>query len=248
MKSWYKNPFLRGAVSAVSLLGVMLIAIPGTSPASASANTSASLSVPPIPAAGSSISTWQSWASAQREAMESASPLSMVAPTPGCTIISGVVEPVVSTGAGGIPAGIVTDALTLNGSCAASATSSPTTGGVSPLISSYCPNMNGCNYASATYGYVAVGTATVNGDSTWMGAAYTYTGSGSFTAHAELGTVSSGCSVGSLVANSNSQTLSTNQYVEVLWGPRNFSTTWSGTGWHYNGSSYDDLGTVCGMW
>ena len=181
--------------------------------------------------------------------MQSTSPLSLVTPTPGCTNTSGSLEPVVSTGAGGIPAGIVTDALVLVGSCTTRATNSQATGEISPAISSYCPNMDGCNYGSATNGVVAVGTATVNGNVNYMAAAYTYTASGSgYTAHTELGTVSSGCATGSLVASSSSASLSTGQYVELLWGPRNGSNTWSSTGWHYTGSGYQDLGTVCGMW
>ena len=249
MKSWYKNLFLRGVASAISLLGLTLIAIPETSPASASTGTSISLSVPPVPAAGSSMATWQSWASAQQKAMESVDPLAIATSTPGCTTISATLEPVVSTGSAGIPAGIVTDAVVLVGSCTANSTRSPSIGGIIPLISSYCPGMNGCNYSSATNGYVAVGTYTYGGNSAYMAAAYTYTASGSgYSAHSELGTVSSGCATGSLVANSSSVSLSTGQYVEVIWGPRTGSSTWSGTGWHYNGSSYVDLGTVCGMW
>lgn len=205
--------------------------------------------VPAMPAANAPLSDWQTWASLQRQAIESANPSSLVHNSAGCATTVVTVLPVVSTGAGGIPAGIVTDALSVVGTCGSGTSGSAATGGVSPAISQYCPNMDGCNYAGATNGEVAVGTATVNGNVNYMAAAYTYTASGSgYTAHSELGTVASGCSTGSLVANSTSASLSTNQYVEVLWGPRNGSATWTSTGWHYNGSSYQDLGTVCGMW
>lgn len=108
--------------------------------------------------------------------------------------------------------------------------------------------MNQANYSSATNGYVCVGTSTYNGNSNFMAAAYTYTGTGTFTAHSELATVSSPCPPGNAIANSSSYNLSQYQAAVVQWGPRNYSATWSGTGWHYNGGGYTDLGSVCGTW
>lgn len=247
MKSWYKYKIARGGMLGVAVLGLSLIAIPGVSTAVASASTSSTLSVPSVPAAGSSMATWQSWASAQQKAMQSVSPLAAEAPTPGCTTTSGTVEPVVSSGADGIPAGIVTDAVVFVGTCA-SRSSGTATAGIVPLISTYCPGMDQCNDGSVTNGYEGVGTYTYAGNPSYMASAYTYTGSGTYSAHSELGTVSSGCSSGSTVANSSNSTLSTNGWVEVVWGPRTGSNTWSGTGWHYNGSGYVNLGSVCGMW
>lgn len=256
MKTYLKYPMVRNVVTALMLFVGASLTVPSISEAAPSlpSRNSAPLSIPAEPAAGSSTAQWQSWASAQQEAMQSVDPSSLLTDSSGCTNTSANLIPVVSAGADGIPVGIVTDALELTGTCSvnsmsnAATTNSPTSSGITPLISSYCPNMNNCNYGSATNGYVAVGTTTVGGNSSYMAAAYTYTGSGSFTAHAELGTVSSGCSAGTAVANSNSETLTTNTYVEIVWGPRNYSANWSGTGWHYNGSSYVDLGSVCGTW
>ena len=247
MKSWYKNKIARSGVLGVAVLGLSMIAIPGVSTAAASASTSSTLSVPALPAAGSSMATWQSWASAQQKAMQSMSPLAAEAPTPGCTTTSGTVVPVVSTGAAGIPAGIVTDAVVFVGNCTSS-TSNTAAAGISPLVSTYCPGMTNCNYGGVTNGYEGVGTYTYAGNPAYMASAYTYTSSGTYSAHSELGVASSGCSSGTTVANSTEQTLGTGGYVEVVWGPRTVSNTWSGTGWHYNGSGYVNLGSVCGTW
>ena len=59
MKSWYKNKIARSGVLGVAVLGLSMIAIPGVSTAAASASTSSTLSVPALPAAGSSMATWQ---------------------------------------------------------------------------------------------------------------------------------------------------------------------------------------------
>ena len=241
-----RHPFV--IASAVAMLAVFS-SLPTFESAGAASSQTGPIVVPAMPAAGAPLSDWQAWASLQRQSIESVNPSTLVRGSTGCAVTAVTVLPTVSTGAGGIPAGIVTDALSVVGSCGTGTPGSSPASGVSPAISQYCPNMDGCNYGGATNGEVAVGTATVNGNSNYMAAAYTYTASGSgYTAHSELGTVASGCSTGSLVANSSSASLSTNQYVEVLWGPRNVSATWSSTGWHYNGSGYQDLGTVCGMW
>jgi hypothetical protein len=230
--------------AAIMMMGFVFL--PQTGIASASTSLTTTVSVPALPVAGSSLATWQSWASAQQAALQSVTPQSLVAPSAGCTNSSVMLVPVVSTGTAGIPAGIVTDAIQIVGSCGGAAGAPLGGNGIRPLLSSYCPNMTNCTYQSATNGEVAVGTGTVGGNANYMGAAYTYTSSGSgYTSHAELGTVSSGCSVGTLVANSSDSSLSNNQYVEILWGPRSGSNTWSGTGWHYNGSGYTNLGTVC---
>ena len=234
--------------SAIAVLAVFS-ALPTLGSAGAAPTQTGPVTMPAMPAASAPLSDWQVWASLQRQAIESVNPSTLVHDSSGCSVTAVSVLPTVSTGAGGIPAGIVTDALSVVGTCGAGTPGSAPSNGVSPAISQYCPNMDGCNYGGATNGEVAVGTATVNGNSNYMAAAYTYTASGSgYSAHSELGTVASGCSTGSLVANSSSASLATNQYVEVLWGPRNASATWSSTGWHYNGSGYQDLGTVCGMW
>ncbi len=157
MKSWYKNKIARSGVLGVAALGLSLIAIPGVSTPVASASTSSTLPVLALPAAGSSMATWQTWASAELKAMQSISPLAAEAPTPGCTTTSGTVEPVVSTGATGIPAGIVTDAAVFVGNCTSS-TSNTAAAGISPLVSTYCPGMTNCNYGGVTNGYEGVGT------------------------------------------------------------------------------------------
>lgn len=241
MKMWHKTMWPKAAALA-SLLALSIVFVPQVDVASASM-------VPSMPVAGASIATWQSWASAQQTALQSVTPQSLVTPSAGCTNTSVSLLPVVSTGAAGIPEGIVTDAVEVIGSCGNASASSPTEAGVQPLLSSYCPNMTNCEYAAATNGEVAVGTATVDDNVNYMAVAYTYTASGSgYTAHTELGTVSSGCSVGTEVADSSDASLSTDEYVELFWGPRDASNTWSGTGWHYNGSGYSNLGTVCAMY
>lgn len=72
----------------------------------------------PMPAANASHDTWVAWAARQREAMRILNLMSTLTPTPGCKINSAVLTPVVNTGAGGIPKGLITSAITVTGSCA----------------------------------------------------------------------------------------------------------------------------------
>jgi hypothetical protein len=196
------------------------------------------------------MSTWESWAAAQRTAMAETN-WGLFAKSHSCTLVTFNLDEVVSNGINmtDIPAGIVVDAVSLIGRCGGSAPPTGTTG-ASPDISSYCPNMTYCNYGSIKDGVAAVGTATVNGTPNFMAAAYTYTNSSGHTfGHAELGKGST-CSVGTLVANESPEvTLYTGQYGEVIWGPRNFSNVWSSTWWQDTGGGhYTKFGTVCGYY
>ena len=162
MKMMQKKASLRAFVGVMAVFAASSTVVTGV----ASAGTQhASGVIQAMPAIGAPLADWQSWATSQRESLASTNPASLVTPSSGCSISSETIEPVVSTGAAGIPAGIVTDEVVVVGSCSASSV------GASPLISSYCPNMTSCNYASAINGEVAVGEATVNGNPTWMSAA-----------------------------------------------------------------------------
>jgi len=105
------------------------------------------------------------------------------------------------------------------------------------------------NYGGIRSGEACVGTAKVNGNSNYMAAAYTYTATGSTYGHVELGRTSS-CASGTTVANESPEvTLSTNQWGEIIWGPKSGSATWSSTWWQDNGGgNYTDFGSVCGYY
>jgi hypothetical protein len=188
--------------------------------------------------------------------MQSTNPLSAVATDPGCTNTSASLANVVSTGADGIPAGIVTDAVVVTGTCAGSSDSASITAGASisagskPLSWTYCPGMTSCTYTSATDGYIALGTYTYEGSDNYMAGAYFYNGSGTETVYARLGTVLTGCTTGSLVADSGIYNIENGEYVEVIWGPNSGSATWNSSAWgNSNGSStYGKLGIVCGLY
>jgi len=107
--------------------------------------------------------------------------------------------------------------------------------------------MDACSYASATSGQIAVGRATINGNGGYIAGAFTNTGSSSIPVHIELGSVNSGCAVGTLLANSQVVQVSPGAFVEVFWGPRSVSSTWTGTAWRSNNPGYTDLGTACFM-
>ena len=83
----------------------------------AAASTGSAIQAPPVPAAGSTIATWQSWASALDAQLQSQDPSTLVPVQSGCTQSSVSLTPVVSSGLGGIPKGIVTEAITVTGSC-----------------------------------------------------------------------------------------------------------------------------------
>lgn len=114
----------------------------------------------PAPSISSPITLWQSWANAQRSFATSFDWSEWVQAN-GCSATSIQVIPVVAHGNTGIPEGIVTDAVSLSGSCAH--TGLPTSSrdvvpsGFGPDIAN-CPNMYNCTSKSVTTGIVAVGT------------------------------------------------------------------------------------------
>ena len=243
-RSWRVIPLL--AIST-SLVSTGLVANASTllvTPTTVTTSTTTS-PVSGVPSNTASMAMWQSWAASQQAQMQSITP-SQVAATSGCSISSVTASPVVSSGFE-YPAGITTDALTIVGQC------SPSTGGslsASPAISSYCPGMDDCNFASATNGQVAIGTTTVAGNANFMEAAFTNTSTSSISVHSQLGTVGvSPCSsTASVVANSSQTTLSPGMFVAVTWGPRTTSTTWKATGWKLVSGAFQDLGSVCGQY
>jgi hypothetical protein len=226
-----------GALTVALTLAWML------SPASALAGARA----PATPGPGASMATWQRWAAAERLAVRGTNWAAVVRGD-GCALEHVVIRPVTHSEAAGIPRGVVADAVVVTATCgqAQKAAHRPDV----PAISSYCVGMTNCTTKSITDGVAAVGTVTVDGNPNYMGAEYTYTkSSGSTTGHVELGndSLGSGCGVGTKVANGKSTKLTHDHGELVVWGPRNFSATWSGTWWQHNSNgSYTRFGTVCG--
>lgn len=222
---------------------------------SGAGDAASSVPLPPLP--GAPVSSWETWAAQQRSAMQQTN-WAQVLQSSDCTINSISIDPVVSSGAVAVPAGIVTDAVSLALSCTPQtsggnsaqvpAAISGTSTSVSPASSTYCPYMLNYTYGGIWGGVACVGPVAING-TTYMGAVYTYTASGSTYGHTMLGAISSGtCRPGGLVANSQPETTLTAGHVAmVIWGPKTVCTTWTSTWWQDNGGgNYTDFGSVCG--
>lgn len=106
------------------------------------------------------------------------------------------------------------------------------------------------NYGAIRSGVACVGTATVGGNPNFMGAAYTYTASSGLTyGHAELGSTGGSCVPGITIANETPDVkLFTNQFGEILWGPRRSSADWTSTWQYKTGGGHTAFGTVCGYY
>ena len=168
-----------------------------------------------------------------------------VASTPGCSVASAEVVPIAVTPLG-IPKGIQLDSATIVGHCGGTNSQhSSTTLVATPLVVAICPNLTSYTGAPITNGYESVGTATINGNSDWVGAVYTYQGTISATGHEELGQIGSGCAPGNLVSNGSTTTLIPGDYQEVYY-LRSSSAIWTATWWE-GSSSYTNWGTVCGF-
>ena len=212
------------------------------------ASPQATVPTPPLP--GSSMTVWKAWAAQQRSAFQKTNWARAFASS-GCTSAAITVSPVVSQGAGGVPKGIVTDAVSIPFRCSGSTSPGSTNKTAEPSTSeqssNYCPAMGSYTLGAVYDGYGCVGTYGTND----MAAAYTYTfSSGSTYGHVELGQVSGSCSPGTLVANfSPEETLGPGYGQEVIWGPMSVSADWSSTWWQDNGGgSYSDFGSVCGFY
>ena len=244
---------MKWLAAAAALLGV--VAPVALFPTSATAAPASAATIPPPPPPGASTSTWQQWASEQRAGIENTD-WSAALRQRGCSISAVTIVPTTSTGRTPIPPGITTDSASLTGTCISSAASTTSPNAApdttaNPATAAYCPYMTYDNYRAITDGVACVGTATVNGNPNYMAAAYTYMSDGSNTGHTELGddTGGSGCSTGSYIADASESTLTYGQYNEVVWGPRDFSATWTSTWWWDsnppNGPWYS-YGAVCG--
>lgn len=87
-------------------------------PGLASASAGSNVEIPAMPSNGASMLQWQNWATQWDSQLQAADPSSLLSPQTGCTNSSIALSPVVSTGLGGIPKGIVTEAITVTGTCA----------------------------------------------------------------------------------------------------------------------------------
>jgi hypothetical protein len=231
---------------ALPLLSLAVFAVPGLSGAASASIMKPYAANGVMPTKGASLNSWQAWANIQSATLGSPNAAATVPLAPGCTELSSSLISVVSHGAEGIPAGVQTEALQIVGSCTTAPSPSTLGGGTTAHISAFCPAMTSCVEASASSGYVAVGSTTVAGVTSFLAASYYYTGPfDDFSAHAELGVSDSTCDPGTTVANSDSVLLATDNFVEVIWGPHSSPNYFSGTGWHHTDSGYVDEGTVC---
>jgi hypothetical protein len=239
-----------GRHAVVALSGLVLIMgsliVSGTSVGASNTVSSGSpaQTIPNPPAPGATTNAWDSWAAQQRQAMQSTD-WSEVLSTSECQVIQAAIDPITSTGLDGIPAGVVTDAVSGVSSCGANSAA-----GVIPLTSTDCPVQNDYNDGDITGGVACIGTATVGGNVNYMGASYYRTASSSTFGHTQLGVPTSGCnSSGALADQSPEVTLDQYDAGFVVWGPRDGSDTWSSTWWQDNGGgNYTDFGSVCGMY
>ena len=243
----------------VSCVGGMVLTLTGVVSLTGSASAQGSSvsmaspvsTVPTPPSPGSSMATWEAWATQQRSVFQQTNWTRTFALS-GCTSGSITVNPVTSEGAAGVPKGIVTDAVSILFRCSSS--TSPSSGlnktvqpGTSMQSSDYCPAMGSYTLGAVYDGYGCVGTYGSND----MAAAYTYTlSSGSTYGHVELGQVSGSCGPGTLVANfSPEETLNPGYGQEVIWGPMSASADWSSTWWQDDGGgTFTDFGSVCGFY
>jgi len=97
--------------------------------------------------------------------------------------------------------------------------------GIRPLLSSYCPNMTIAPTKVRRMVKLPCTGPSAGTLITWRRVHYTSSGSG-YTSHAEWERFPVVVRR-TLVANSSDSSLSNNQYVEILWGPRSGSNTWS---------------------
>lgn len=262
---WWRAPRAlsedpQGGVGRKKLLAAAVALLVATAPvalfaSSATAAAASAATIPPPPPPGASTSTWQQWASEQRAGIENTNWRTALRQR-GCSIASVSIVATTSTGGTPIPAGITTDSVSLTGSCMSSAASTTSSNAApqtstTPATAAYCPYMTYYNYGAITDGVACVGTATVNGNPNYMAAAYTYMSGGSNTGHTELGDNpgGSGCSTGAYIADASESTLTYGQYNEVVWGPRDFSATWTSTWWWDSNppsGPWYSYGTVCG--
>ncbi len=110
-------------VVAVMSLVIAIISVAAIEGSSAYASNSIvdAGSLPPPPGPGSPMSQWQSWAAEQRSAMEQTN-WEQVLASPKCSIRGLQLAPVLSVGADSVPSGVVTDAVSVTGSCENSST------------------------------------------------------------------------------------------------------------------------------
>ncbi len=246
----FSSRFCRKAVllsGSLALLVAMSLAV-GSQPAAAMPNPTPlpiSSAFPVAPGIDAPISAWQHYAAEQRAATRSAAGWLEAHQSPGCSVLSVTVSPAINPP--GVPSGIQLDGATIVGQCTGGLKTTPSSGTVLPAVTATCPNMALYTGQAVTNGYECAGTLTINGNSNYVGAVYTYKGTTSVTGHEELGTVGSGCSPGTAVVNGSTTTLSPNQYQEPVY-LRSSSAIWTATWWQGSTSPYTNWGTVCGSY
>ena len=101
--------------TALTLMLVGFEALPANATGSRSSTpTRLSLSAP---GPGATLAQWQAYAAQQRATVQSVDWLTAVS-SPGCTVTSATVAPIDGT-APGVPAGVVTDGVVIEGRCGA---------------------------------------------------------------------------------------------------------------------------------
>jgi hypothetical protein len=114
------SPYVHDAVVPVTTnFGpVVVVDSESATPGSSSTNSFTLTTVePPRPAANASHDVWVAWAARQREEMQALNLLSAFIPGPGCAGSRATIMPTSSTGAGGIPRGLVIDVISVTVRC-----------------------------------------------------------------------------------------------------------------------------------
>lgn len=197
--------------------------------------TSAPTSVPTMPIASASISTWQAWSSAEVQYVTTTN-WAQVLPSEigsGQQLVNWGIVSTTSTGAGIIPAGITTDNLwylTQPDSPAQAATNS---------VAAPTTYPSDCN--SATDGEICIAQTS----SAQMEVQYTNETSNSIIGHLELSLNSSQCAPGTLLADSPTETIPGGYVLTMTYDGANDVQN-VGTIWEAQDSGpYHNYGNVC---
>lgn len=193
-------------------------------PASA-AEASAFAAVPAPPGKTASVATWQQWAAAQRQAMQSAT-WSSIEAAEGAHLVNLQFLQVTDPGPTA-PAGITTIAVGMVTSPEVTSASPAVPAGSDPTHCEPVKDGTGCINSRAVSG---------GGE---IQATYEYTASGSITGRLDLGR--GGCP-GTYIAQLSGLVLTHDETAKITYGPVNYSDTWSSTFFH---GSDTDFGSVC---
>ena len=200
------------------------------------------VSFPTPPASTASLAAWKTWSVSQRSIFSKINWVRELSNS-SCHVSTATISPSISRGVAGVPKGIVTDEVTVTGTCS-NVVSTPITANAT----SRCPVQTYGTPASAVGGSVCVGVYNSSGIN-YVAASYVRTATGSTYGHNELGLQGDTCAPGFLVANSHPETtVSTGNYSAVVWGPQLSSDQWTSTWWRDSNGVYLASGTACGSY